>query len=62
MNLDYAVNVLLSEKWRCEKSISIYEGKKTVYFDENISRKERIKMYKNHIKVLDEAIEILLLT
>ena len=59
MKLDYAINVLLSEKWRCEGSISIYEDKETVYFDKDISRKERIKMYKNHVKVLEKAIEIL---
>lgn len=59
MNLDYAINNLLGEKWTCEKSISIYEDEKTVYFDTEISREERIKMYKKNIKTLNEAIKIL---
>jgi len=59
MNLDYAINILKSEKENCRKYIYTYnEQKKNPRFS-NINHNERMNLCIEQIEVLDVAIKIL---
>jgi len=59
MNLDYAINILKSEKANCKKYISIYKEQKRTRFNPSTNYEERISLCEEQIKTLNEAIKIL---